>query len=408
MIYRLTDCIGKSFYAIHNDIKQHGHTYYDLSGGRGSLKSSFISIEIVKGIVEDSNANAVIYRKVADTLRNSVFEQIVWAIQKLGIEDSWKCTVSPLVCEYTPTGQKILFRGLDKAKKSKSIKIHKGYFKYLWFEELDEFSGIEEIRNVQQSVLRGGSDFIVFKSFNPPISNSNWANKYVAIHRDDSYRHHSTYKEAPKDWLGSQFINDAEQLLLTDERAYKHEYLGEAVGTEGNVFEFLEVRTITDSEVSNFDRIYQGIDWGWYPDPFAFIRCYYNPRDNKVYLIDEYGCNKKSNRQTADTIIRKGYNDFAIFCDSAEPKSVTDYRDYGINAINVKKGAGSVEYSMKWLQSKTIVVDTNRTPKSYDEIVNYEYARDRNGEVISGYPDCNNHFIDALRYALSSVWQRRF
>lgn len=403
----MTEAIAPCFYNIHNDIKLNKHTYYDLSGGRASTKSSFVSIEIVNGIMKDNNANAIIYRKVADTLRTSVFEQIVWAIEKLGAEDYWKCTVSPLCCEYIPTGQKIIFRGLDKAKKSKSIKLHKGYFKYLWLEELDEYSGIEEIRNVQQSVLRGGTDFVVFKSFNPPITNSNWANKYFAEPRDDSYRHHSTYLDVPKDWLGEQFINDAEHLKLTDERAYRHEYLGEPVGTGGNVFEFIEVRTITDNEIDNMDRIYQGVDWGWYPDPFAFIRCHFNHNQNKIYLIDEYGENKRTNEQTAKEIKKRGYNDFALFCDSAEPKSVTDYRDYGLNAISVKKGAGSVEYSMKWLQGKTIVIDPARTPKAYNEIISYEYERDRNGEVISGYPDKDNHFIDALRYSLSSVWQRR-
>lgn len=173
------------------------------------------------------------------------------------------------------------------------------------------------------------------------------------------------------------------------------------------MFEYIDIRTLTDAEVANFDRIYQGVDWGWYPDPFAFVRVYYNHNQNKIYLIDEYGVNKKTNEQTAKEIIKRGYNDFTLFCDSAEPKSITDFRDYGLNAIGVKKGAGSVEYSMKWLQGKTIVIDPQRTPKAYNEIVCYEYERDRNGDIISGYPDNNNHFIDALRYALSPVWQRR-
>lgn len=407
MTLKLTNIIAKSFYPVHLDIKAHGHTYYDLAGGRGSTKSSFISIEIVLNIMNDNKANAIIYRKVADTLRTSVFEQIVWAIETLNVSHLWKCTVSPLCCEYNPTGQKIIFRGLDKAKKSKSIKLHQGYFKYLWFEELDEFSGIEEIRNVQQSILRGGINFVVFKSFNPPITTSNWANKYVVEPNDDSYRHHSTYLDVPKEWLGQQFINDAEHLKITNLKAYKHEYLGEPVGTGGNVFEFIEIRHITDIEISNFDRIYQGIDWGWYPDPFAFLRVYYNPNQNKIYLIDEYGANKQTNEQTSKELKKRGYNDFVIFCDSAEPKSVADYRDFGLNAINVKKGAGSVEYSMKWLQGKTIVIDPVRTPKAYNEIISYEYEHDRTGEIISGYPDKNNHFIDALRYATSPIWQRR-
>ena len=170
---QLTDIIAPAFYPVHWDILDGKHTYYDLYGGRGSTKSSFISVEIVLGMVDDAQANAVVFRKYGVTLRESVFEQIQWAIDELGMTDYWTSSVSPMQYVYKPTGQKIIFRGLDKAKKTKSIKTSRGYFKYLWFEELDEYAGAEEIRTVQQSVLRGGSKFVVFKSFNPPISRSN-------------------------------------------------------------------------------------------------------------------------------------------------------------------------------------------------------------------------------------------
>lgn len=222
---KLTDIIAPAFYPVHWDILDGKHTYYDLYGGRGSTKSSFISVEIVLGMVEDPQANAVVFRKYGVTLRESVFEQIQWAIDELGMTDYWTSSVSPMQYVYKPTGQKIIFRGLDKAKKTKSIKTSRGYFKYLWFEELDEYAGAEEIRTVQQSVLRGGSKFVVFKSFNPPISRSNWANVYVNEPREDSFRHKSDYTSVPVEWLGEQFINDAEHLKATNDRAYRHEYL---------------------------------------------------------------------------------------------------------------------------------------------------------------------------------------
>ena len=276
----LTDIIAPTFYPVHWDILDGKHTYYDLYGGRGSTKSSFISIETVLGMMMDAErgeyTNAVVFRKVGNTLRESVFEQIAWAIDALGANDAWAFSVSPMQYIYKPTGQKIIFRGLDKAKKTKSIKSSKGYFKYLWYEELDEFAGIEEIRNTQQSVLRGGSKFVVFKSFNPPISRSNWANMYVSEPREDSYRHRSDYRAIPAEWLGDQFIADAEHLRVTNERAYRHEYLGEPVGLGTNIFDMLEIREITDEEISRMERIYQGQDWGWYPDPKAFIRVAYN------------------------------------------------------------------------------------------------------------------------------------
>ena len=249
----LTDLIAPCYYNLHWDILDGNHTYYDLYGGRGSAKSSAVSVEIVYGMMNDAMeeklTNAVIFRKYAVTLRESVYEQIQWAIDALEVSCLWEAKVSPLQFVYKPTGQKIIFRGLDKAKKTKSIKSSKGYFKYLWFEELDEFAGIEEIRTVQQSVLRGGSKFVVFKSFNPPISRTNWANKYVDESREDSYRLHTDYTMIPIEWLGQQFVDDAMHLKKTNERAYNHEYLGLPVGLGTNIFELLEIRSICDDEI---------------------------------------------------------------------------------------------------------------------------------------------------------------
>ena len=272
----LDEIIAPAFYNVFWDILDGKHTYYDLYGGRGSTKSSFVGVMIPFLMMQDAEngimSNAVIFRKVGNTLRESVYEQIAWGIDALGVNELWDTSVSPMQYTYKPTGQKIIFRGLDKAKKTKSIKASKGYFKYLWFEELDEFSGIEEIRTVQQSVLRGGSKFVVFKTFNPPISRSNWANVYVEEPRDDSYRHKSDYRSVPVEWLGQQFIDDAEHLRKTNQRAYDHEYLGLPVGLGTNIFELLEIRTITDEEIQKYQSIYQGQDWGWYPDPKAFLR----------------------------------------------------------------------------------------------------------------------------------------
>ena len=277
----LNEIIAPAFYNVFWDILDGKHTYYDLYGGRGSTKSSFVGVMIPFLMMQDAEngimSNAVIFRKVGNTLRESVYEQIAWGIDALGVNELWDTSVSPMQYTYKPTGQKIIFRGLDKAKKTKSIKASKGYFKYLWFEELDEFSGIEEIRTVQQSVLRGGSKFVVFKTFNPPISRSNWANVYVEEPRDDSYRHKSDYRSVPVEWLGQQFLDDAEHLRKTNQRAYDHEYLGLPVGLGTNIFELLEIREITDEEIQSFQSIYQGQDWGWYPDPKAFIRAAYVP-----------------------------------------------------------------------------------------------------------------------------------
>ena len=164
----LTDFIAPSFYRVHQAIKEEKHTHYWLKGGRGSTKSSFVSVQIILGMMKDRQANAVVLRKVGLTLRDSVREQLKWAIQGLGVWSYWSDKVSPMELCYLPTGQRILFRGADKPRKIKSARVRSGYFKFVWYEEVDEFTGKEEIRMINQSLLRGGSPFVLFYTYNPP------------------------------------------------------------------------------------------------------------------------------------------------------------------------------------------------------------------------------------------------
>ena len=410
VVIKLSDVIAPAFYPVHYDIIDGLHENYDLYGGRGSTKSSFISVEIILGMMQDPNANAAVFRRRENTIGGSVFEQLEWAIDVLGVSEYWKRTVSPYKLTYKPTGQQIGFKGLDEPKKIKSIKTAKGYFKYLWFGELDECNGDKDIRCVEQSSLRGGPKDVVFKSFNPPISNSNWANTYVQTPKAGALRHKSCYLDVPEEWLGQKFLDDAEDLKMVNPRAYEHEYLGVPVGTGGEVFTNLEIRTITDEELSHFDQIYMGIDWGWYPDPFQWVKVHYDANRRKLYFMDEFRANKMSNRDTWDHLVKEHHvnSQDLITADSAEPKSVGDYRSYGSLCRGAVKGPDSVRYGMKWLQSLVaIVIDPARTPNVAKEFREYEYERNKDDEVVSGYPDANNHSIDATRYALERYYKRK-
>ena len=405
---RLSEKIGSAFYDVARDVFRHGHTHYDFSGGRGSLKSSTVSILVPLLLMQKENRNchALVLRKVANTIRDSVYAQYMWAIGELGAAAYWDAKVSPMELIYKPTGQKIMFRGADDPMKIKSIKVPFGYIAITHFEEKDQFAGRAEIRNILQSTMRGGSKYWNFESYNPPISRDNWANKDSLEERSDRLCHKSTYLEAPQEWLGEQFLAEAEHLKEVDERAYQHEYLGVPVGNGGNVFENIELREITDDEISHFDRIYQGVDWGYFPDPFAFIRLYYDKTRETIYLIDEIYQNKLSNAESSEMIKAKGYTDAYIICDSAEPKSIADFRAAGLPAKAAIKGPDSVSYGIKWLQRRKIVIDRKRTPNAYNEFVNYEYDTDRDGNFISGYPDENNHLLDCTRYAVEPISRR--
>lgn len=401
--------LASPFVDVHRDIINKDHTEYVEEGGRGSTKSSFISLEIPVLIKNNPQLHAVCCRKVGNTLRDSVFSQVVWAIDALGIGGEFESKVSPLEITYKPTGQKIYFRGADDPIKLKSIKPPFGYIGILWLEELDQFNGDEECRSIQQSVIRGGDDAYIFKSFNPPKAKNNWANKYIEQPKENRLVTHTDYRSVPQKWLGKAFLEEAEYLKSINPTAYEHEYLGIPNGNGGMVFENVVCEEITDEQISHFDRVLNGVDWGYYPDPWAFNRMQYDAARRTLYIFDELQENKKGNKETAEILLDHGLTrEDRITADSAEPKSIADYQKFGLRCFGAKKGPGSVEYSMKWLQSLVrIIIDPVRCQKTYDEFTSYEYERTKDGEIMSGYPDANNHHIDAVRYATEQIWKHR-
>ena len=397
---KLSSCIGGGFYGLHRDIRRGKHTYYWLKGGRGSGKSSFISIEILLGIIADENANAVVIRKVAANLKDSVFEQMNWAIRTLGVEDEWERKMSPLELVRKGTGQRILFRGCDDPRKLKSVKFQKGYAKYIWYEEADEFSGMAEIRSMNQSLMRGGEAFRVFYSYNPPKFARSWVNQEAAEERTDRLVHHSTYLAMKAEWLGSQFLAEAEYIRKRHPETYRHEYLGEVTGGGGEVFRNLNLREITDQEIASFDRIRRGLDWGYAVDPLHYTVNHYDRTRRRLYIFYELRAQGMSNRRLAEEIRKENPNRQEIICDSAEPKSIAEMREYGILAVGAKKGPDSVYYGIKWLQDlEEIIIDPKRCPETAREFSGYEYEADGRGGWKAGFPDRENHAIDAVRYS---------
>ena len=405
---KISSLIGSAFYDVAHDVFEHKHTHYDLSGGRGSLKSTFVSVIVPLLIVTNPDIHALVLRKVNNTIRDSVYSQYMWAIGELNMAHLWKTQRTPMELVYKPTGQKIMFRGADDPMKIKSIKVPFGYIGITHFEEKDQFAGRQEIRTILQSTMRGGSKFWNFESYNPPISRDNWANKDSLENRIDRLCHKSTYLQAPENWLGEQFLNEAEYLKETNERAYLHEYMGEPVGTGSEVFENVVAREITEEEISHFDRVAHGLDWGYYPDPWAYNDIYFDSARQTLFVFDELTRWKAGNEETAELLKTHGLTrQDRIVADSAEPKSIADYNKYGLRCNGAEKGPNSVDYSMKWLQSlKAIVIDPKRCPDTYAEFSSYEYMRTKNGEIISGYPDSNNHHIDAVRYGTEEIWKR--
>lgn len=397
----LKKVIAPAFYELHKDIKYGLHTHYWLKGGRGSTKSSFISFEIPTGFLKDKEANAIVLRKYGVSLEKSVYNQILWALDKLELSPYWKAYKSPLRLVYIPTGQEIVFLGMDDPQKIKSLKPAQGYYKYVWFEEVSEADGIDEIRSILQSVIRGGEEFAIFYSFNPPANQSNWVNQEVAIPREDKVVHHSTYLDVPVEWLGKQFFIEAEHLKETNELAYRHEYLGEATGTGLTVFPNVKLREITDDEISHFDNIKQGIDWGYAADPFAFVKAHYSQTFRRLYIFDEIYEYGMLNSQAIELVNSKLEYYGSLTADSEDPKSIGEFWDAGIDIRGAKKGPGSRGYGFKFLQGmEEIIIDPVRCPNTTREFSTAEFEKEKDGTVRNEYPDKNDHTIDATRYAL--------
>jgi PBSX family phage terminase large subunit len=402
MQVQLKNLITSSFYDVHQNIKENAYDEYWLKGGRGSTKSTFVSIQIILGMITEPDANAVVTRRYQNELRDTVYGQFEWTIIKMGLEDHFKFQVAPMQIIYAPTGQKIVFKAADNPRKLKSINLGKGYIKYAWFEEVDQFSGMGEIRNIVQSLFRGEErKRISFYSYNPPKSGRSWVNQEVKIPKSSRLVSHSDYRNVPRDWLGKRFLADAEHLRNTNENAYNHEYLGEEVGTGLEVFTNIVIREITDDEINNFEQIRQGVDWGYAVDPLCFERVNYNRKKRALHVFHEISGINLFNRVFYERA--KEFSSTLTTADSAEPKSIDEVKSYGMNIIGAKKGPGSVESGVKFLQDmEIIVIDPVRCPLAAKEFINYALETDRNGEIKNKFPDKDNHGIDCIRYSLEN------
>jgi PBSX family phage terminase large subunit len=365
-----------------------------------------------------------------------VYAQIQWGIYDLGLQDFFTFHVNPLEIIFNQTAQKVLFLGLDDPGKVKSIKLPFGYIGITWWEELDQFEGEQQIRKAQQSTMRGGPIYWNFMSYNPPISVNNWANEFTEdcerYRQDDTLVIRTTYLDVPREWLGEQFIEEAEYLQQTNPRAYENEYMGIPVGTGGNVFDNVEHMDMPDSLIATFDTIYNGLDWGFANDPNAYNKMYFDNTRRDLYIFGEHTAKHESNQALYDVLYEEKHlkkrvykiidnqeviefmdvpfmeKNELITADSAEPKSIADFKAYGCFMRGAEKGPDSVRYGIKWLQSlRHIYIDKYRCPDTYDEFVKYEYDRDKEGHIISDFPDRDNHHIDACRYGLERFYKRK-
>lgn len=408
-------CVGPAFWPVHFHLTREDQHEFWMPGGRGSGKSSAVSQEIVAGMMEHPDRSAYVFMAVGEGMEGGPFEQVRWAIDRLGVSDDWESRKAPMTWRRRSTGQVIRFRGLDKAAKTKSTKAPAGtYYAYQWFEECDQLAGPQDVRTVLQSLTRdvgGGAYFARFYTFNPPRVAESWANR-VCAQREAAGKpvYRSTFLQLPPDWVSDQMREDAEELEQADPDAYRHEYLGESVGIGGLVFDRAEFRRITDEEIEAFDNPHAGEDFGWWPDPWAMTVSEWRPAQRTLLTWREDGGNKLTPDESAWRAARlltwadvrggrPAYHRLPVWADDADPQQIAQQRDAGLDAHPAGKGNLRMA-SYRWLSSVRWVIDPERCPRLAEEVRRKQYERLADGRFAERIPDGGDHWIDATRYAV--------
>lgn len=375
-------------------------------GGRGSIKSNFWAALAEETIYNDPQAHCVFTRRYKTDLRGSVYNQFMKTIIRHGRLDDWEFTTSPMCAKYRKTGQMVIFVGADKPISLKSYNLSFGYVKLLIHEECDEMAGVEQMDNIEDTFLRSNTPALDIKVFNPPKSANNFMNEYTAskVNDEQTYICHSYYYNVPIEWLGKRFFERAEWFKKNKPRYYANNYLGEVTGTGGSIFENLELREITDTEIDAMPYFYHGLDFG-FEHPQVFIKTYYDRDTDYLYPVEEVYSKHCKNSTFANKI--KKYKGIEIIADSARPDNIAEMNDWGFDVIGAVKRWGANkgrDYCWEWLQQTSkIIIDRNRTPHLADEMTKLEFELLKDGTFSSEYPRVGEDCIMALIYALNRV-----
>lgn len=380
--------------------------YRVCKGSRASKKSKTTALNFVYRIMKHPQANLLVVRKTFRTLKDSCFTDLKWAIKRLQVEDYWEAKTSPLEITYKPTGQKILFRGLDDPLKITSITVDVGYLCWGWIEEAYEITSEADFDVLDESI-RGDMPEGLFKqwtlTFNP-WNEHHWLKKrFFDVESPDVLAMTTDYR--CNEWLDAADLRLFEEMKARNPRRYQVAGLGNWGIVDGLVFENWEERAFTLDEVRECATCC-GLDFGYTLDPTAFVESFLNPRTKELYIWDEIYRKGMSNRAIADAINEAGYGKERITADSAEPKSIDELKGYGLRVRGAKKGRDSVRHGIQWMQNLRIYIHP-RCVNLIIEFSNYTWEKDKYGNAVNTPIDDFNHGIDAIRYSLEKHIARK-
>lgn len=367
-------------------------------GGSSSGKSYFLAQRAVLDVAQGGR-NYLICRNVANTIRKSVYNEIIKAISFFKLDMYFNINKSDMIITCA-NGYQLLFAGLDDTEKIKSITPEKGVITDIWVEEATE----TEYKKVKQlnKRLRGRSKAKkrMALSFNPILQShwiyrehfNNWDDSKVKYKDDHLLILKTTYKD--NRFLTPEDVFDLEH--ETDKYYYDVYTLGNWGVIGAVIFKNWRVEDLTEIKkiASNFKN---GLDFGYANDPAAMLHTHYNKARKTIYILDElYGTDMTNDILAAE--IKKRIGNQYVICDSEDPKSIAELRQYGVKALGARKGPGSVNHGIQWLQQQNIVIDI-KCQNFKNEIQQYKWKEDKDGNVLTVPVDKYNHLLDALRYA---------
>lgn len=376
--------------------------YRIAKGGRASKKSTTTALYYIYNLMKYPLANLLVVRQTFNSHQDSTFAQLKWATHQLGVNHLWQFTKSPLQATYLPTGQKILFRGLDDPMTITSITVEHGVLNFVWIEEAFQVRDEDNFNKIDLSI-RGEVPEGYFKqitmTFNP-WSDKHWMKKRFFDKPDEDTLAITT------NYTCNEFLDDAdrkvfEKMKEQNPRRFSVEGLGHWGIIDGLVFDNW---TVQDFDYTTLDgQLLVGLDFGYIADPTALISSILDEENKKIYVFDEYFKKGLLNNQIAEMIIDKGLAKSTIIADSAEQKSIAEIKRDGVRKIKpASKGAGSIMQGIQKLQQYEIVVHPSCV-NLITEFETYAWDKDKKGEGINKPIDDFNHGIDALRYSLQCV-----
>lgn len=373
--------------------------YRVVKGSRASKKSTTTAINLIYRIMKYPKSNALVVRKTYRTLQDSCYAQLRWACDRLGVKEYFDFKLSPLEIIYKPTGQKILFRGLDDPLKVTSVTVDVGYLCFLWIEEAYEIMSESDFDMLDESI-RGEVPGELFKQITltlNPWNERHWI-KGRFFDREDKDTLAITTNYLCNEWLDESDRSVFERMKVNNPRRFQVAGLGNWGIAEGLVYENFIEKSFTLNDVKDFVTV-AGLDFGYTNDPTAFFIGFLNDKNKILYVWDEIYKKGLSNRKIYEEINSLGYAKESITGDSAEPKSIDELYDYGLRIKGATKGRDSIMNGIQWIQDLKIIIHP-RCTNFITEISNYTWDKDRFGKTLNAPVDDFNHLMDAMRYGL--------